>query len=698
MKTTAYEKSNRLARETSPYLLQHAHNPVDWYPWGAEAIERARAEDRPLLVSVGYSSCHWCHVMERESFSNPSIAQLMNENFICVKVDREERPDVDHTLMTAAQMIRGGGGWPLTVFLTPGLKPFYAGTYFPPEDRYGIVGFPTLLRHIARLYREQRDEIENAGTQLLTHLQSDPSNLRESHDIARLDLPRLQDACARLLSTVDPVHGGFGRAPKFPQAPSLLFLLEEYRREPEPAALEAIERTLDGMARGGIHDHLAGGFHRYSTDEEWLVPHFEKMLYDNALLAMVYARAWQITGHERFGATARSTLDFLLAEMRDPSGGFYAAYDADSEGAEGKYYVWSFRQIEEALGREAARRFGRAYGVTEAGHFEEGKNIPHRAGPWQEIAQDEGMSVADLEQDLSRSRARLLEVRRQRVAPFLDRKVLTAWNGMAISALAEAAMLLDKPRYGRAAGQTADWILNHHRTADGELAHSSAGGHASGGAFLDDYAWLALGLLDLYHATLEERWLFEAEALARRALDRLADPSGGALLFAAVPTSPSLELPVRARKLMDEAVPSPNAVMWEVFRRLDALQGGEQFQSAAGREERALAAVCAQYAGAVSHYALAVAGMSLNPPAQVVIIGPRDSAAPLLREAQRRWAPGMALLWADAASAGGWVRGFSALFDGKTARNGFAAAYVCRGATCLPPVDSAQGVAQLLTR
>ena len=694
---------NRLAEATSPYLLQHADNPVDWHPWGTEALERAKREGKPILLSIGYSACHWCHVMARESFSSETIAALMNRHFVCIKVDREERPDLDAIYMNAVQMMTGRGGWPLTVFLTPDLKPFFGGTYFPPEDRHGLIGFPTLLERVAEAYRTQRKAIERSGDSVVQSLQrlSDASAGAPA-GAESLGPASLERATQALLDTLDAEHGGFGRAPKFPQSAALLLLLDEHARTGSRAALAAADLTLRGMADGGIHDHLAGGFHRYSVDRFWRVPHFEKMLYDNALLARVYTRAWQQTRNDRYAATARRTLDFLLGTLRDERGGFHGTLDADTEHEEGAYYVWTLAQVEQALGKDAAGRFAAVYGLTREGNFEHGTNVLHVATDPERAAAAAGMSVADLEKDLAESRAALLALRARRTPPAVDRKILTSWNGMAIGSLALAGTALRRQDYVAAAERAAAFILARHRVGGGAaddpvLAHSSIGGHVGGPAFLDGYAYFIGGLLDLYDATLDPRHLLEADRLARQMLRRFGDPDGGAFFYVAAPAASAVPLPVRPRKLMDGSVPSPVAVAWESLLRLADQTGAAELAEAASTQEKALARAVRAFPDG-HRFALHVASRRLRPHVQITVVGPpaHEGTRALLHAIREHRGADAAVLLVDPSEKGDRLRAAAPLARDKPMHDGRPTAYVCRGRTCFPPVTEANNLEALL--
>ncbi len=566
--------TNRLAGETSPYLLQHAANPVDWYPWGPEALARARAEDRPIFLSIGYSACHWCHVMERESFENPDIAAVMNDHFVNIKVDREERPDLDQIYMSAVQAMTGHGGWPMSVFLTPDLKPFFGGTYFPPTDSRGMDGFPRVLLSVYRAWEERRDEIRESATEMTEQLRSFGTLPKGS---GTLDLGLLDQAARAVTRNFDPVHGGFGRAPKFPHPMDLKMLLRHHARTGEEPALHAVRHTLEKMARGGIYDNLGGGFARYSTDDRWLVPHFEKMLYDNALLASAYLEAYQATHDPEFGRVARETMDYVLGRMTDPEGAFYSTEDADSEGVEGKYYVWSLAEVNKILGPEHARTFAYVYDVTESGNWE-GHNILNLPRPIGQAAKLLGRDEDGLRAELDASRARLLATREGRIPPAKDTKILVSWNGLMIAALSEGGRILKDERYLQAAACASAFILDRMRRDDGRLLHAFKDGRARLDAYLDDYANLIDGLTRLYEATGEPRWIESALDLARIMVDDFADVEHGGFFFTGRHHE---ELIARQKDYYDNATPSGNAMAATALVRLGALTGCDDLNRAA---------------------------------------------------------------------------------------------------------------------
>ncbi|MFQ6007328.1 MAG: thioredoxin domain-containing protein, partial [Candidatus Zixiibacteriota bacterium] len=486
---TEHQDTNHLIGENSPYLLSHAHNPVDWYPWGEEALHKAIAEDKPIFLSIGYAACHWCHVMERESFENEQIATVLNEHFVCGKVDRAQRPDLDHIYMSFTMAMTGQGGWPMSVFLTPDLKPFFAGTYFPPEDRYGRPSFLKVITELARAYRDNKESIMNLSENIYEQV---AAQINSGVPTSLLNMQMISQAARVLMQNFDTVYGGFGTAPKFPHALELLLFFRHYKSSGDMSFLQAAELALKAMARGGIYDHIGGGFARYSTDRRWLVPHFEKMLYDNALLVPVYVEAYQITGNEFYLKVVRETLDFILNELTDETGGFYSALDADSEGEEGKFYVWTKQEIEAILG-DQAEPFARYYNVTDRGNFE-GDNILNIDSSSDRIRQEAELSNFD--QYLAECRQKLFEARSQRMRPLTDDKILTSWNGLALSAFCKGYQITGEKRYLEAAVKNASFIQSELFT-NGILTHSYREGHHSHGEFLEDYAYLIRGLLDL---------------------------------------------------------------------------------------------------------------------------------------------------------------------------------------------------------
>ena len=649
--------ANRLARETSPYLLQHAENPVDWYPWGEEAFARAREEDRAVLVSIGYSACHWCHVMERESFEDEQTAALMNERFVCIKVDREEHPDVDAIYMDATQAMTGAGGWPLNAFLTPDAIPFWCGTYFPPEPRQGMPSWPNVLQAIGAAWDEQREEIRSQAGAIVQRL-GGAAALTPPDD--EVDAAAPDAAVGALRKLYDPEHGGFGRAPKFPPSSAIDFLLARGERE---MALHTLRR----MASGGMYDQIGGGFARYSVDRTWLVPHFEKMLYDNALLARAYLHAWQVTGEPLFERVARETLGWALAELRQDEGAFASALDADSEGVEGKFYVWTLDQVREALGDELAHEAIEHFGMTERGNFE-GANIPVRATPDPPRRED--------------LRSRLYETRARRVWPGLDDKRLTSWNALMVSALADAAAAFDDPVYREAAVRCADFLVTRMRDEDGRLLRTYNRGQARLRAVLEDHAFLLEALLTLYEATFDPRWFAEARALADTIIERFGDPENGGFFSTA---DDHEQLITRRKDIEDNPIPAGQSAAALGLLRLAALTGEYRYEEAALGVVRLLHTIAPEHPQAFGHLLQAI-DFHLSPVREVALVGP--DREPLERVVRSRFRPHVVV-------AGGEADGVP-LLEGREPVDGRAAAYVCERFACLRPVTEPDELAALL--
>ncbi|HYQ30964.1 MAG TPA: thioredoxin domain-containing protein, partial [Polyangiaceae bacterium] len=570
---------NRLASETSPYLLQHAHNPVAWYPWGPEALARAAAENKPILLSIGYAACHWCHVMERESFENEAIAVQMNESFVCIKVDREERPDLDEIYMAATIALSGSGGWPMTVFLTPEQKPFFAGTYFPPVDKYGRPGLPTLLQNIKELWHSDRETLLAQAAELSEHV---AQQARVSAPLA-IGREALRSAARQLHGSYDARYGGFGKAPKFPPSAALSLLLRHHRNVPDASLLDMVTGTLDGMKNGGMYDHLGGGFARYSTDERWLVPHFEKMLYDNAQLASVYLDAYQVTHDPEYERVARETLDYVVREMQEPNGAYFSATDADSEGVEGKFFVWALDEVLEILGPEAGEHFAAYYDVTAKGNWE-GQNVLNTKQTLARVAEELGLPEPVLRAELGRSKKLLYQARKRRVPPLLDDKILSSWNGLMLSAMASGYRVLGHRHYLDSAERAANSLLARMARPDGGLFHTARGARAHVPGFLEDYAFLCDGLIALYEAGGSARYLREAMRLARRMLTDFDDAESGAFYNTA---NDSEALIARPREGYDNALPSANAVAARALAKLAAHTDQPDFRERAARALRA---------------------------------------------------------------------------------------------------------------
>ncbi|MGQ9786894.1 MAG: thioredoxin domain-containing protein [Anaerolineae bacterium] len=679
--------SNRLSGESSPYLLQHANNPVDWYPWGEEALTRAQMEDKPIFLSIGYASCHWCHVMAHESFEDAETAAIMNEHFVNIKVDREERPDLDTIYMTAVVAMSDQGGWPMSIFLTPDGVPIYGGTYFPPEDRYGMPSFKRVLLAVARAYREERDKLREGGGQVLAYMQQ--SMQLPQRDGAGLAFQTLERAYLGLANTFDAVYGGFGGAPKFPPAMALEFLLRYHLRTQEEHALQMVRRTLTRMAHGGLYDQLGGGFHRYATDVRWLIPHFEKMLYDNALLARVYLHAWQVEGIPLYRRVATQTLDYVVREMTHPAGGFYSAQDADSEGEEGKFYLWSYDELAALLGRPDAALVARHFGVTERGNFA-GKNVLYIAMEAEDLAalmQQEGASMHAM---LERACQTLLQARSQRIPPEKDDKVLTGWNGLMMGAFAEAARILKRPDYLEVARRNAEFVLRE-MFQDNRLMRSwRQGTGARHGAYLEDYAAYAAALLALYQATFEVRWFLEARALADIILERFADPKGG-FFDTRDDHEPVL---VRPRQLQDSAVPSGNALAADVLFHMATYTGDHRYRDAAEQLLHAMAAFMEQHPSSFGHW-LSVAAYHLAPPVLVAVVGSPEAAdtRDLLAVLFSQYRPHVDIAFT---APGGEAMHHILALKGREMQGGRATAYLCHEFSCRPPIlDAKELEAQL---
>jgi uncharacterized protein YyaL (SSP411 family) len=672
--------ANRLIEESSPYLLQHAYNPVDWYPWGQEAFSRAKAEDKPVLLSVGYSACHWCHVMEHESFESTEIAAQMNQNFVNIKVDREERPDIDQIYMNFVQMTTGRGGWPMTVFLTPEGLPFYGGTYYPPYDRYNMPGFPRILQSIKEAYDGKKDDIQNSAAEILGELRRMSAAQTES---APVSAEQFERTYAAIIRGYDATHGGFGGAPKFPAPMTLEFLLRHYDRTGDKQALDIVTHTCRKMADGGIYDHLGGGFARYSVDALWLVPHFEKMLYDNAQLAKLYVHVWQITKDEYFKRKAEEILDYVLREMTDDLGGFYSAQDADSEGVEGKFFVWTPDEVREVLGKEDAELFGYHFDVSESGNFEDEKSILHERQSVEKSAAALKVTVEKLNEAIARGKAKLFDFRESRIKPQRDEKVLTAWNGLMLSAFAEAGFVFNREDYLDAARKNADFILNNMQTADGHLLRTYGvtkdGGKAKLNAYLEDYALFADGLLDLFQTTGETRWLKEAKRLSDLMIAEFWDEEDGGFFFTG---NNHEELIVRSKDYFDNATPSGNSVAAEVLLKLEKFTGGENYARFAAGIFRALSGNLLKYPQAFGR-ALIALFYSLTPVKEIVILSDKgQNENDLVRVLRENYIPNKIVVLSE-------IHGDEELLpilEGKELIADSPTAFVCENYTCKEPV------------
>lgn len=669
---------NRLAKETSPYLLQHANNPVDWYPWGEEALQKAQAEDKPVLLSIGYSACHWCHVMAHESFENMEIARIMNENFINIKVDREERPDVDHVYMESVQAMVGRGGWPLTVFLTPEGKPFYGGTYFPPEDWQGTPGFPKILKAVIEAYHNRRSSIANTVNQITGLLNG---LMTVSGEAVALNKSILLEAYNSLEQSFDIQNGGFGSAPKFPNPLTLEFLLRYYSLSEEKQVLQMVNLTLGKMSEGGIYDQIGGGFHRYSTDGQWLVPHFEKMLYDNALLSQVYLHAYLVTGAKVMSDIVQETIDYVLRDMTDPSGGFYCSLDADTEGEEGGYYLWSEKEMREALGESLATVAVRYYGVTEDGNFD-GRNILHR-----NISQEET-------HELQEAKEQLLKRRLQRNSPGRDEKVLASWNGLMLASLGEAAAVLQRRDYLEAAIKNGTFLKYTMISTDGRLMHSYKKGAIKINGFLEDYANVVQGFLSLHQATLDIKWLESAIDLTRMMLDECYDSQSGILYD--TPKEQEAHLFLRSRNDFDGALPSGVATATLVLLKMAVLTGNMGYRDIAQKNLSSLNKNIGKMPLGYSQWLCAL-DFYLSSPLEIVLVGNKYDlkTISMAKEISARWLPNKIFAVSDPVQSASLKD--LPLFKDRPTVDSLPTTYLCLKNTCKAPINDAAILAEELS-
>jgi len=688
MTTTQPRHTNHLIHATSPYLLQHAHNPVDWYEWGPEALDRARKENKPIFLSIGYSACHWCHVMERESFENEQIAALMNEHFVCIKVDREERPDLDDIYMSATQAMTRSGGWPMSVWLTPDLKPFYAGTYFPPESRYGRPGFPDVLKFLADAWENQHEKVGEQAQALTDAVKQITRAEPGSHPLPPDAVTRAADLIARQF---DATRGGIlsGQTNKFPPSMAMGLMLRAYDQsvaagKPNQLLLERVETTLENMAYGGIYDHLGGGIARYSTDPNWLVPHFEKMLYDQALVSDIYVDAWRLTKKPLYEETARSIFDYVLTDLRDPDGGFYSARDADSEGEEGKFYVWDKSEIETVLGADAAGLFCDYYDVSAGGNWE-GHNILNVPNEPARVAAKHELDETEFRRRIDDARAKLLAHRSKRVPPHRDDKILSGWNGLMIAGLAKAGRAFGEPRYTKAAAEAADFVLTKMTDANRRLLRSYRNGRAHTPAYLDDHAFMIEAALNLYETTFDSKWLDAAERLNDDVMKHFHDPSDGAFFFTADDAETVL---VRMKNATDSAVPGGSSVQAMNLLRLAVLLDRKQLWEAAER----LLTFYGEKATSMpfsSERLLAAADFLQRRPKEVAVVCKQATVAEgnrMVDAASREYVPNLtiALCIEDAPDAAK-IRARLALLKDKPTVDGKATAYVCENYVCQAP-------------
>jgi uncharacterized protein YyaL (SSP411 family) len=672
----SFKFTNRLIHEKSPYLLQHAHNPVDWYPWGEEAFEKSKKENKPIFLSIGYSTCHWCHVMEHESFENEAIAKIMNENFVCIKVDREERPDVDQIYMNAVMALTGQGGWPLNLFLTPELKPFYGGTYFAPDARYGRPGFSVVLEDIARVWKTQPDQVEKAGKQLAEML----NNPNKDTSGGPLTEAVIKEGLQNLEQGFDPREGGFRGAPKFPPSMALQFLLRVYQKTGHKSLLPMVELTLDKMAQGGIYDQVGGGFARYSTDDEWLVPHFEKMLYDNALLSRAYLEAYQVTGQEEYARTARDIFTYLSRDMTDKEGGFYSAEDADSEGVEGKFYVWTPAELKKILGDKDGGDFCKLYGVTEAGNFE-GENILHLKGSLPGSLK----AIGKDEKWWETVRAKVLAERSKRIRPHLDDKILTAWNSLMISSLAYGYQVLGDPAYLQAAEKASDFI-SQNLFKGGRLLVSYRQGPSDVQGYIDDYAFFQEAQLNLYESTFDPSYLKKAIELEKEMVRLFWDEKNGAYYFTGSDQRDAHRLLTRTKEAYDGVIPSGNSVAALNDYRLAEFTGQKEYRDRADAILKAFSGLLARGASNFSKM-LQAFQFDFYGPAEIFVVGPRAESEGMLQALWETYLPNKVLVFAEDSK----VKELTALIpwaEGRSSQGGKPTAYVCKNYQCqLPTTD-----------
>ncbi len=690
-------RHNRLVHEKSPYLLQHANNPVDWYAWGKEAFEKAKKENKPIFLSIGYSTCHWCHVMAHESFENPEVARLLNEVFICIKVDREERQDIDNVYMRVCQMMTGSGGWPLTILMTPDKKPFFAGTYIPSESHHGRLGMLDLIPRIKEVWNAQNEDILMSADQITARL-----NMFSSGSTGdELDKSTLMSAYEQLSGRYSGQYGGFGNAPKFPSPQNLLFLLRYWQSTEEEKALRMVVKTLQSMQNGGIYDHIGFGFHRYSTDSHWLVPHFEKMLYDQAMLAMAYIEAYQATGNKEFGETAKEVFTYVLRDMTDPKGGFYSAEDADSEGVEGKFYVWTEDEIRQILKGEEADLIISVYDIDKTGNFKDestgkntGSNILHLERTLTEVAFKNKMSFDDLKERVETARKKLFEVRNKRIHPHKDDKILTDWNGLMVAAFAKGAQVFDEQKYAEAAKRAVDFMFTNMRREDGRILHRYRDGHTAILANVDDYAFLIWGLLELYETIFDVHYLEAALELNNEMIKYFWDEQGGGFYFTA---DDAEELIVRQKEIYDGAIPSGNSVAVLNLFRLARITADSEYEDKA---KKIMSAFSKEVKSAPSGYTQMMIGLGfgIGPSYEIVIVGKQQSedTQEMLASLRKHFIPYKVVLIKPDDQETSDLAGLAKYTEYHSSIDGKATAYVCRDFACKMPVTDTNEMLKLL--
>lgn len=691
-------RPNRLIFEKSPYLLQHAYNPVDWYPWGHEAFDKARIEDKPIFLSIGYSTCHWCHVMEKESFEDSEVAKLLNEAFVCIKVDREERPDIDSTYMRACQMMTGGGGWPLNIILTPEKKPFFAATYIPKEGRFGRAGMKELIPRIRALWESSREELVSSAEKVTALLKQMEKEAGVTKDLGK---PTLDAAYRYFSETFDECNGGFGGAPKFPTPHNLTFLLRYWRRTASKKALWMVEKTLKSLRLGGIFDHIGFGFHRYSTDSKWVVPHFEKMLYDQAMLTIAYTEAYQVTGRKEYGQTAREIITYVLRDMTAPNGGFYSAEDADTEGEEGKFYLWTVEEIMRLLPNNEAELAITVFNIEKDGNFEEeparrktGKNILYQKKPLTEIASDLEIPLEDIQQRLESAREKLHAAREKRVHPGTDDKFLTDWNGLMIAALAKAAQVFREAKHANATKKAAGFITSNLRDSKGRLYHRYREGEAAIPGFLNDYAFFIWGLIELYETTFEAGYLQLATSLTEDMIEHFWDEERGGFYFVA---DDAETVVVRKREVHDGALPSGNSVAMLNLLRLARMTGKSEFEEKAAQMLRSFSDIISKAPSAYTQTMIAL-DFAIGPSYEVVVVGnpQKEDTKTMLNALRKKFIPNKAVLFRPAEVEHPEITRFAEFTRDLTSKEGKATAYVCRNYICNLPTTDIEEMLKLL--
>ena len=683
-------KANRLINEKSPYLLQHAYNPVNWYPWGKEAFEKARKENKPIFLSIGYSTCHWCHVMEHESFEDSTVAGLMNKYFVSIKVDKEERPDIDNIYMTVAQVLTGSGGWPLTIIMTPDKKPFFAGTYFPKESRFGKPGLLDILQQIENAWEKDHDKILSSANKIIDAVKQASINGSEGSEIT---LSTLKISEKDFENKFDKIYGGFGNAPKFPSPHNLLFLLRQYNRDRNPATLKMVTITLDKMKEGGIYDHIGFGFHRYSTDKKWLVPHFEKMIYDQAMLAMAYTETYQLTRDEKYKKTAEGIFTYVLRDMTSKEGGFFTAEDADSDGEEGKFYLWSYSELRKLLSPADFKIFIKTFNVEKEGNFvdqikgsKDGNNILHRTKSYSELAKEFNISEKELIEKLGVLRKQLFAKREKRIHPFKDDKILSDWNGLMIAALAQAGSVYDNSIYTAAAEKSMHFILNKLSKKDGSLFHRYRNGEAKINAHLDDYAFLTWGLLNLYETTFKTGYLKKAIEYNNFLIKHFLDKKNGGFYFT---SNNSPELFTRQKEIYDGAIPSGNSIEMMNLIMLSRITGDTKLADMASQLEKVFSKNVERYPMGYSQL-LSGVDFAIGPSFEIVIVGDRnnDATKKMLNEINKKYIPNKVVLLKSNAKGTNGISEIAPFTKEQKMLNGKTTVYICRNYVCNLPTTN----------